>query len=68
MPTDQPLQGRGSRSERIDNAIDAWHDLHAAEFAKLGYPRLFEYLGWTQQEYTLWVERNIPPAPREGAL
>lgn len=43
--------------ETINDLIDAWHQGKAPE----GMP-LYEWLGWTKEEYSRWIEnpRSIP--------
>jgi hypothetical protein len=38
--------------------IDEWHDMDDAEFALLGSPPLYEYLGMTWEEYKEMVEHG----------
>ena len=41
-------------SDEVDNLIDKWHDSDSTL-------ELYEYLGWTQQEYTKFVESSEVP-------
>lgn len=43
----------------IDNLIDAWH-------ASGSTKSLYEFLGWTREEYWAWV-RNPNCVPKRGA-
>lgn len=45
-------------NREIDDAVATWHKADT-------YLSLFEWLGWTWQEYAAWVENpeNIPDRP-----
>lgn len=47
----------------IDDAVDEWHESGPEEKREL-----YEFLGWTQEEYKAFVERGETPAEREGAM
>lgn len=54
----------GSRRELIDDFIDRWHKAPSGE---LDGP-LHEEMGWTWDEYALFVTELKMPPEREGAL
>lgn len=47
--------GAGVSEAEVENAIDAWHDGAGPGL------ELHEYLGWTWDEYKLWVESGEVP-------
>lgn len=59
----EPLLHQREREQRVDDAIDAWHVSGPDETREL-----HEYLGWTWDEYGAYVERNVLPPEREGAV
>jgi hypothetical protein len=64
MSPADPDQTRKTRHDRIEDFICRWHDAQPGE---LDGP-LHEELGWTWQEYCAYVERNVLPPEREGAI
>ena len=40
--------------ENIDQAIENWHNFNTGD-------ELWEFLGWTREEYAKWVETCIEP-------
>jgi hypothetical protein len=55
---------RSDRHDRVDDAIARWH---AAPEGEADEP-LAEYLGWTWSEYKDYVEHNLLPPERDGAV
>jgi hypothetical protein len=46
----------------IEHLMDEWHDLDDESWEALGEPEVWEYLGWTEREYAIWVETGRIPA------
>jgi hypothetical protein len=43
-------------SSEVDKRVDEWHDGKAGKNVEL-----YEYLGWTQEQYRKWVETGELP-------
>jgi len=41
--------------DEVDDALDAWHESNTSM-------TIYEWLGWTHDEYRAWVERCVIPA------
>jgi hypothetical protein len=56
------------RHERIDDAVERWHELDPVVWALLGRPELHQWLGWSWEEYKRFVERGELPEHRSLSL
>jgi hypothetical protein len=53
-----------SREAKIASAIDNWHNSVGYGLFDPVNVTIYEYLGWTWEEYARWVETNEPPPER----
>jgi hypothetical protein len=51
--------------EDVDNLIEDWHTMSLDDYAELGCPSLYEYLGWTWEQYAHWVKTDQIPKTGE---
>lgn len=57
-----------ARSDRVDDAVERWHKSPANDPDPRMHGPLHEYLGWSWDEYATYVEKNVLPPKRKGAV
>ncbi len=54
--------GPAKTQEEIDDAIDEWHELYGEDDDYVNQNiDLFDYLGWTHEQYKVWLETDKIP-------
>lgn len=59
---------RKARAQAVDDAVDEWHELSAQEWRSWRFIGLRAWLGWTEEEYSLWATYAWMPTKRIGRL